>query len=63
MAPKHPPGSAMTLDNVRHLGVHRLVAYCLSGRVILLLVLKHLFPESDHLGIESSGLCRHLERQ
>ena len=30
MAPKHPPGPAMTLDNMRHLGVHRLVATCLN---------------------------------
>jgi hypothetical protein len=27
---KHPPGPAMTLDNMRHLGVQRLVATCLN---------------------------------
>jgi hypothetical protein len=27
--PKHP-GELMTLGNMRHLGVHRLVAYCLN---------------------------------
>ena len=26
MTPKHPPGPAMTLDDMRHLGVQRLVA-------------------------------------
>jgi hypothetical protein len=30
MKPKHPPGPPMTLGNMRHLGVHRLVATCLS---------------------------------
>src|ERR1700731_3137127 len=30
MAPKHPPGPAMTLGNMRELGVKRLVASCLS---------------------------------
>jgi hypothetical protein len=28
--PKHPPGEPMTLGNMRHLGVHHLVATCLS---------------------------------
>jgi hypothetical protein len=28
--PKQPPGAPMTLGNMRHLGVHRLVATCLS---------------------------------
>jgi hypothetical protein len=27
---KHPPGPPMMLGNMRHLGVHRLVAYCLN---------------------------------
>jgi hypothetical protein len=26
--PKHPPGEPMTLGNMRHLGVHRLIASC-----------------------------------
>jgi hypothetical protein len=30
MKSNHPPGSPMTLGNVRHLGVHRLVATCLN---------------------------------
>jgi hypothetical protein len=32
MAPKQsqPAGPAMTLGNMRELGVHRLIAYCLS---------------------------------
>jgi hypothetical protein len=28
--PKHPPGPPMTLGNMRHLGVNRLVASCLN---------------------------------
>ena len=28
--PKQPPGPPMTLGNMRHLGVHRLIAYCLN---------------------------------
>jgi hypothetical protein len=28
--PKNPPGPPMTLGNMRHLGVHRLVATCLN---------------------------------
>jgi hypothetical protein len=28
--PKHPPGPPMTLGNMRHLGVHHLVATCLK---------------------------------
>jgi hypothetical protein len=30
MKPKHPPGPPMTLGNMRHLGVQRLVASCLN---------------------------------
>jgi hypothetical protein len=30
MTQRHPSGPPMTLCNVRHLGVHRLVAYCLN---------------------------------
>jgi|AmaraimetFIIA100_FD_contig_51_10582628_length_479_multi_3_in_0_out_0_2 hypothetical protein len=30
MAPKNPPGEPMTLGNMRHLGVHRLIASCLQ---------------------------------
>jgi hypothetical protein len=30
MATKHPPGDPMTLGNMRHLGVQRLVATCLN---------------------------------
>jgi hypothetical protein len=30
MSPKHPPGNPMTLNNMRHLGVHHLVATCLN---------------------------------
>jgi hypothetical protein len=30
MTLKHPPGEPMTLGNMRHLGVHRLVARCLN---------------------------------
>jgi hypothetical protein len=30
MAPKHPPGPAMTLGNMRELGVKRLLASCLN---------------------------------
>jgi hypothetical protein len=30
MASKHPPGPPMTLGNMRHLGVQRLVASCLN---------------------------------
>ena len=30
MAPKHPPGPAMTLGNMRELGVKRLIASCLN---------------------------------
>ena len=30
MAPKNPPGEPMTLGNMRHLGVHHLVATCLN---------------------------------
>jgi hypothetical protein len=30
MNPKHTPGDPMTLGNMRHLGVRRLVAYCLN---------------------------------
>jgi hypothetical protein len=30
MAPKHPPGPAMTLGNMRALGVKRLIASCLN---------------------------------
>ena len=28
--PKHPPGDPMTLGNMRHLGVHHLIASCLK---------------------------------
>ena len=31
MNPKQPPGPAMTLDNMRRLGVQRLLASCLNG--------------------------------
>ena len=30
MPPKHPPGPAMTLGNMRQLGVQRLIASCLN---------------------------------
>ena len=30
MTPKHPPGSPMTLGNMRELGVQNLIAYCLN---------------------------------
>jgi hypothetical protein len=30
MAPKHPPGPAITLGNMRELGVQRLIASCLN---------------------------------
>jgi hypothetical protein len=30
MKPKHPAGSPMTLGNLRELGVHHLIAYCLD---------------------------------
>ena len=30
MTPKHPPGPAMTLGNMRELGVKRLIASCLN---------------------------------
>ena len=30
MAPKHPPGPAMTLGNMRDLGVQNLIASCLN---------------------------------
>jgi hypothetical protein len=30
MNPKHPPGPAMTLGNMRELGVKRLIASCLN---------------------------------
>jgi hypothetical protein len=30
MAPKRPPGDPMTRGNMRHLGVQRLIAYCLN---------------------------------
>jgi hypothetical protein len=30
MKRKHPPGEPMTLGNMRHLGVQRLVATCLN---------------------------------
>ena len=46
---------------VRHEPVRSLQA--LSGRVIVLLVLKHLIPERDHFGIEPSSFCRHLKPQ
>ena len=29
-SPKHPAGPPMTLGNMRHLGVHNLVAFCLN---------------------------------
>jgi hypothetical protein len=29
--PKHPPGSPMTLGNMRELGVHHFIAYCLNN--------------------------------
>jgi hypothetical protein len=47
--------------SVRHDAVRSLQAF--SGRVVVLLVLKHLSPERDHFGIEPSSLCRHLEPQ
>jgi hypothetical protein len=28
--PKHPPGPPMTLGNMRELGVHHLIAFCLN---------------------------------
>ena len=31
MNSNHPPGPAMTLGNMRELGVQRLVASCLNG--------------------------------
>jgi hypothetical protein len=33
MKSKQPPGEPMTLSNVRHLGVQRLIAYCLTRPV------------------------------
>ena len=33
MVSKHPPGPAMTLGNMRELGVQRLVASCLAKRI------------------------------
>jgi hypothetical protein len=35
MTAKHPPGEPMTLGNMRHLGVHRLVAHCLNDANII----------------------------
>jgi hypothetical protein len=32
MKPKHPPGEPMTLGNMRHLGVQRLVDLALKGK-------------------------------
>jgi hypothetical protein len=29
--PQHPPGPPMTLRNMRELGVHHLIDYCLNG--------------------------------
>ena len=49
MAQRHPSGPPMTLCNVRHLGVHRLVAYCLN-------------PSCRHEGrIDVSKFADHLE--
>ena len=31
MKPKHPPGPPMTLGNMRELGVHHLIAFCLNN--------------------------------
>jgi hypothetical protein len=30
--PKHPPGLPMTLGNMRELGVHHLIGFCLNER-------------------------------
>jgi hypothetical protein len=34
MKSKHPPGPAMTLGNMRDLGVQRLVAHCLNPKCL-----------------------------
>jgi hypothetical protein len=34
MNPKHPPGPAMTLGNLRQLGVQRLAIFCLNSECL-----------------------------
>jgi hypothetical protein len=44
---KHPPGPPMTLGNMRALGVHRLVAYCLNILAALVWTSAFAFSPAD----------------
>jgi hypothetical protein len=49
MNPKHPPGPAMTLGNMREQGINHLIAYCLNN-------------ECRHSAlIDTSGYPDHIE--